>query len=113
MPFRKVLRLISNLNSNRASFGSALNMYYTTSRGIAREILHVVLFVARGAPTDVIKEDSLARFDTIHTMLRLANDQALILQGHPLLGEYQAPAARYSQVPVTPSASFLRKAKGL
>ena len=76
---------------NKASFGSALNTYYTPSRCIAREILHVVFFVARGAPTDVIKEDILARVDTIHAMLGLAKDQALIRQGHPVPGEYQAP----------------------
>ena len=54
---------------NRASFGSALNTYYSTSRSIARDILHVVFFVTRGAPTDVIKEDVRARVDTIHAML--------------------------------------------
>ena len=54
---------------NRASFGSALNTYYAASRGIAREILHVIFLVPRGSPSDVIKEDIRARVDTIHAML--------------------------------------------
>ena len=68
-------------------------MYYAASRGIAREILHVIFLVPRGSPSDVIKEDIRARVDTIHTMLGLAKDQALILQGHPLLGEYHVPSS--------------------
>ena len=57
--------------------------------------LHVIFFVTRGAPTDV-KEDVRARVDTIHAMLGLAKDQALIRQEHPLLGEYQAPSAGHA-----------------
>ena len=79
---------------NRASFGRALNTYYTASCGIAREILHITFFVPRGAPPNVIKDDIRARVDTIHAMLGLAKDQALIWQVHPLLGEYQAPSSR-------------------
>ena len=81
---------------NRNSFGSALSTYYGTSRGIAREILHLVFFVPRGAPRDVIKEDVRERIDTIHEMLGLAKDQALIRQGHPLLGEYEVPSAGFA-----------------
>ena len=72
-----------------------MNTYYAASRSIAREILHVIFFVSRGAPSDVIDEDIRARVDTIHAMLRLARDQALIRQGHPLLGEYNAPSSSY------------------
>ena len=43
---------------NKASFGSALNTYYSTSRSIARDILHVVFFVTRGAPTDEYDDDA-------------------------------------------------------
>ena len=92
---------------NRASYGSALNMYYAASSGIAREVLHVIFFVLRGAPSHVIKEDSRARVDTIHAVLGLAKGKALIRQGHPLLGQY------IRLLPVTPSASFLWNAKGL
>ena len=49
------------------------------------EILHVIFFVPRGSPSDVIKEDIRVRVDTIYTMLGLAKGQALIRQGHPLL----------------------------
>ena len=93
---------------NRASFGSTLSMYYAASLGIAREILHVIFFVPvpRGALSDVIQEDIRERVDIIHAMLGLAKGQVLIRQGHPLLGEYRL-------LPVTPSSSFLRKAKGL
>ena len=81
---------------NRASFGSALNTYYATSRCIAREILHVIFFETRGAPSNIIKEDVRARVDTIHEMLGLAKDQALFQRGHPLVAEYQAPTAGYA-----------------
>ena len=40
---------------NGASFGSDLNTYYAASRCIAREILHVISSVPRGAQSDVIK----------------------------------------------------------
>ena len=53
---------------NRASFGNALNAYYDPSHGITREILHVVFFVPRSAPTDVIEDDIRARVNTIHAM---------------------------------------------
>ena len=36
---------------NKASFGSALNTYCSTSRSITRDILHVVFFVTRVAAT--------------------------------------------------------------
>ena len=49
--------------------------------------------MSRGAPSDVIREDIRARVDTIHAMLGLAKDKALIRQGHPLLGEYSAPSS--------------------
>ena len=75
-----------------ASFGSALNTYYAVSRCITRRILRVVFFVTRGALTNIIKDNIRALVDTIHKMLRLAKDQVLILQGHPLLGEYQVPS---------------------
>ena len=76
-----------------ASFGSALNTYYAVSRCITRRILRVVFFVTRGALTNIIKDNIRALVDTIHKMLRLAKDQVLILQGHPLLGEYQVPSS--------------------
>jgi hypothetical protein len=81
---------------NRASFGSAMNTYYGTLRSIARDILHAIFFQARGAPSDVIKEEVRARVDTIHEMLGLGKDEAVIRKGHPLLGEYPAHTAGYA-----------------
>ena len=96
---------------NTASFGSALNTYYATSHSIAREILRVIFFVTRGAPTDVIKEDVRARVDTIHAMLGLAKGQALIRHSDGKNIHCSESTNRLPQV--TPSASFLRRAKGL
>ena len=103
----------AGLALNRASFASALNTYYAASRSIAREILHVIFFVCRGAPSDVIKEDIQARVYTIHAMFGLAKDQALIWQGH--YGARRTLVARRVQclLPVASSASFLRIANGL
>ena len=70
-----------------------MNTYYAASSGMAREILHVIFFVSRGAPTDVVKDNIRACLNTIHAMLGLAKDQALIRQGRLLLGEYQEPSS--------------------
>ena len=59
-----------------------MNTYHATSSGMTREILRVVFFVTRAAPNAVIKEGIRARVHTIHTMLGLAKDKALIRQGH-------------------------------
>ena len=63
------------------------------SHGTRREILHVAFFVPRGAPSDVIKKGIRACLETIHTLLGLAKNQALILQVRPLLGKYHAPTS--------------------
>jgi hypothetical protein len=72
----------------RAAFGSAFSTYSATAKGMARDVLQAVLFMHMGAPRDLIRQDIGARINTIHWLLGLADGQACIDTGHPLLGEY-------------------------
>ena len=68
-------------------------------------------FCDQGCCNRVIREDVRARVDTIHAMLGLAKGQALIRHSD---GKNMHCSESTNRLPqVTPSASFLRRAKGL
>ena len=91
-------QLTSEINWNpagfgllRASFGSALETYQNQDRKLARETLHIIFFVHRGADNGVIPIYIKVRIDDVHQMLGLATGQALIDASHPLHKEYPDP----------------------
>ena len=75
----------------RASFGSVLETYQYQGRKLARDILHIIFFVCRGADNGLIPNDIKARIDDVHEMLGLEPGKALIDTTHPLHAEYASP----------------------
>ena len=103
---------IAGFALNRASYGSALNTYPAASQLSIRKGDSSCYFLrAQGVLHPMSSRKIFEHINTIHVMLGLAKDRALIWQGHPLLGEYHSPSSshplRFFQVP------RLRKAKGL
>ena len=75
----------------RTSFASALETYQQQARKHARDTLHILFFVPRGADNGAIRKDIATRIDAMHEMLGLVKGQALIDATHPVYGEYPAP----------------------
>jgi len=91
--FARISANPQGFGTNRAKFISILDTYTHQARGVARDVLHSVFFVARGSPPPFIKKEIAARIDSIHEMLKLKAGEAVIGCEHPVGREYDWPLA--------------------